>query len=542
MLRERERGLSQNDFLKMCRSWVFLLLALSLSGCGIDPFSSMIAKQLQNNQGASPDPNTVCPQALAAGPLSVRSASVPRKVRLGNHRFETEALGLSQMVRAGTKLVATYDGQCLGGKGPALNAQSFVLDRDRDVQDLEVEAQSDPCLIKVTENFTYHINATSNDPRLSQQKHLDAIRAFDGYDAFYNASTGVQKTMVIAVVDSGVDIDHEDLKNNIWHNPHEIADNKIDDDKNGFVDDVEGWNFAAHGNQAPNDPRPLTWTDDPGDEVHGTHVAGLAAAAWNNAVGGAGVMGRNVQIMAINVFGDSSAGDTAALNNGIRYAADNGADIINLSLGACGYDETTLDAILYAICRGSTVVVAAGNTFYYSGSTLIGRELSDDPADENNSCDTVNLPSSGRKKYFQTPSSFGASVNGLITVGATDAVPNSSGQYSVSDFSGWSATLVEIGAPGSQSGTDGLVSTLPDDHYGREEGTSMSTPLVAGAAALAKSYAARKGVSLTPMNLERLLEDGGRHEPLLDGKVKNGMHLDLVNLAHQIDANINSYR
>ncbi len=535
---------------KSLRLTLFFVLAGIITACGNDPFSQLISNRLKNDQGQNQVP--LCPQALAVNSImSVQSTK--RKVRIGSDNFgDYNIQGFRpKKIGTGKRLVATFRENCLDPKSDhRLNYEEFALDSERSVDELEIEAQQNPCLIQITENFTYHVNMVSNDPSLTQQKHFDATRAASAFDVFYSPTSGITQDMVIAIIDSGVDIDHEDLKANIWHNSKEVASNGVDDDHNGFVDDVDGWNFAAHGGQAKNDPRPLAWEDD-GDSAtnmegaeHGTHVAGLAAAVWNNAKGGSGIMGKNVKIMAINVFGDSASGSTTKLNQGILYAADNGADVINLSLGACGLDETTEQAILYAICKGATVVTAAGNTYYTSGGKLIGRELSDDRADANTSCDE----SAGNQKYFQTPASFGGAINGLITVGSADAIPNASGKYSKSDFSGWSATLVEIGAPGSQGVTAGLYSTYPDnsftpnDLYGREEGTSMATPIVSGAVALARAYGLRKGVSMSPMSIEKLIKATGRHESLLDPYVKGGMHLDLLNLANEINSNINAYR
>jgi len=517
-------------------------MTLTLAGCGLDPFSQLISNKLRDGSGSGTTA-PLCPQALSTSSILgmqtlglSQSLDDHKKVHLGR----SSSLGTfdaQRKIKVGTRLVATLDESC-----SSRIYEEFILTEEKNLDELELEAQSDPCILKIAENFIYKINMTSNDPAISQQGQFSALRAFTSYDTFYDANNGITNNVVVAIVDSGVDIDHQDLRPNIWRNIDETPNNGVDDDQNGYIDDVEGWNFAAHGNQAPNDPRPLTWTDSPGDEVHGTHVAGLAAGAWNNNMGGAGIMGRNVKIMALNIFGDSSSGSTSRLNQAIRYAADNGADVINLSLGACGLDQTTFDTILYAICKGSLVVTAAGNTFYINNGVITGRELSDNQSDANNDCNPTATPSTGAQKFFQTPASFGSSINGLITVASSDAVPDALNRYSKSDFSAWSATTVEIAAPGSQSGTRGLYSTLPSNSYGRQEGTSMSSPVVAGAAALAKAYSLRKGVTLTPMNLERLIETGGRQEVLLNGLVKGSKHLDLVNLANEIENNINSYR
>ena len=132
-------------------------------------------------------------------------------------------------------------------------------------------------------------------------------------------------SVVVAVVDWGVDLQHPDLATKLWTNPGEIADNGIDDDGNGCIDDVYGWDFANDDN----DPQ-----DDYG---HGTHCAGIAAAATDNGVGIAGV-GFNSRTMAVKV-GDGATGKAAYsdIASGIMYAADNGAKVINMSLGGYAY-------------------------------------------------------------------------------------------------------------------------------------------------------------------------------------------------------------
>jgi thermitase len=156
-------------------------------------------------------------------------------------------------------------------------------------------------------------------------------------------------TVVIAVVDWGVDLQHPDLATEMWTNPGEIAGNGIDDDGNGYVDDVYGWDFA-------NDDH------DPQDDYgHGTHVAGIAAAATDNGVGIAGVA-FNSSIMAVKV-GDGTTGQAAYSDvaYGLMYAADNGAKVINLSLGEYAFSSFLEGAVNYAWNAGCVVVGAVGN-------------------------------------------------------------------------------------------------------------------------------------------------------------------------------------
>ena len=153
---------------------------------------------------------------------------------------------------------------------------------------------------------------------------------------------------VVAVLDTGVDWTHSDLNDNIWINTDEIAGNGIDDDRNGYIDDVRGWDFANRDNN-PNDV-----------QGHGTHVAGTIAAEANN-IGISGVA-PDAKIMAVKVLGDDGSGYITDIAAGIRYAVDNGAHVINMSLGGGGVNPTINSAIQYATSRGSLVVMAAGNS------------------------------------------------------------------------------------------------------------------------------------------------------------------------------------
>ncbi len=181
--------------------------------------------------------------------------------------------------------------------------------------------------------------------------------------------------VVVAVIDTGVDINHEDLKDNIWKNPGEIAGNGIDDDGNGKVDDINGWNFGTRTNaNGDNDVRP--GTSDSGQD-HGTHVAGTIAAANNN-LGISGVA-YNAKIMPIRL-GDIITtpeiqpdgkekfvanwveGTRGSLIDAIRYATDMGANIINMSLSGKQGDAATQEAIAYAASKNVIVVSSAGNS------------------------------------------------------------------------------------------------------------------------------------------------------------------------------------
>jgi subtilisin family serine protease len=242
--------------------------------------------------------------------------------------------------------------------------------------------------------------------------------------AWENGYTG--QGVVVAVIDTGVDYNHEDLRNNIWTNTKEIANNGIDDDGNGYVDDVSGWNFSGNNNNT---------FDDNG---HGTHVSGTIAGE-NNGIGVTGVA-YNAKIMPVKVLNESGSGSYSAITNGIYYAVNNGANVINLSLGGYYSNNNLKKAIEYASSKGVIVVMAAGND---------GSSSPDYPA---------------RYAY-----------NTGIAVGAVDINNN------LANFSNRAGRqeISYVTAPGVD-----IYSSLPNNQYGSYSGTSMAAPHVAGVVAL----------------------------------------------------------
>jgi hypothetical protein len=186
---------------------------------------------------------------------------------------------------------------------------------------------------------------------------IEKIRAIEGWNEFdlddsgdFDASeTRPGEHVVVAVIDSGLDVDHPDITGNLWRNSAEIPDNEIDDDGNGLVDDIIGWDFVD-GDAIPEDRA-----------GHGTHVSGTIAAHGDNQIGVIGVAPW-AKIMALKGLSDTGSGNAVALANTIRYAADMGADIISASWGGIGESETLTSAFRYAHDLGVLSIAAAGNS------------------------------------------------------------------------------------------------------------------------------------------------------------------------------------
>lgn len=252
---------------------------------------------------------------------------------------------------------------------------------------------------------------------------IDAVEAWD-------TTTG-SRSVVVAVVDTGIDYRHADLAANMWRNPGEVAGDRIDNDGNGYVDDVYGWDFAN------NDADPFD------DEGHGTHVAGTIGAAGNNGTGVVGVSW-NVSLMALKFLGADGSGTTsaaiAALNYATRMRRDFGVNVVatNNSWGGGGASTALRSAITAGESAGIVCVAAAGNE------------------------STNNDSRAAYPAHYAT-----------LAVAATDA------SNRLASFSNWGATTVDVAAPGV-----GIYSTLPGNSYGSYSGTSMATPHVAGIVAL----------------------------------------------------------
>lgn len=271
-----------------------------------------------------------------------------------------------------------------------------------------------------------------NDTRFSEQWNMNNSNDAD-IDAPEAWATQTGSTdVLVAVIDTGVDYDHEDLKEQMWRNPGESGggkeNNGIDDDNNGYKDDYRGWNFSADNNN-PYD-----------DNQHGTHCAGVIGAVGDNGKGVAGV-NWHVKIMPLKFLGSDGSGTTEDAAEAIIYAARMGAKVMSNSWGGGDNSRTLQDAIQLASDQGVLFVAAAGN-------------------ESSNTDNTANYPST-----YDVPN--------VVAVASSDR------NDALSSFSNYGRYTVDLAAPGSS-----ILSAQPLGRYQLLSGTSMATPHVAGAAAL----------------------------------------------------------
>ncbi len=313
------------------------------------------------------------------------------------------------------------------------------LDHGVSVDDALAVYRESPFVLYAEPNYRVSLQLAPNDTNYSSLWGLNNAGQQGGLvDADIDASeawniTTGNNNLVVAVIDTGVDYSHPELATNMWVNPGEVRGNGIDDDRNGYVDDVYGYDFAN------NDADPM---DDNG---HGTHVAGTIGARGNNGSGVVGVSW-NTKIMALKFLDRSGSGYTSSAIRALDYAVKMGVKVSNNSWGGVGYDQSLSNAVSRAQAAGHIFVVAAGN----GGSDGIG---------DNN--DT-------RPDY---PATF--TQNNIITVAATDRNDR------LASFSNYGAASVDLAAPGVS-----ILSTVPRGSYSTFSGTSMAAPHVTGAIAL----------------------------------------------------------
>jgi subtilisin family serine protease len=287
------------------------------------------------------------------------------------------------------------------------------IPKGANISDIMSELKKDAQIEYVEPNYIYTIDLVPNDPKYQLQWGLPRMKV----DKAWNVSTN-SSPITIAVVDTGVDSDHPDLVGDL----------------------VSGYNIISNN----------TNTDD--DNGHGTHVAGIAAGVMENSKGIAGIAGHS-RIMPVKVIGSNGSGTTLNIAEGVRWAVDHGAKVINLSLGGPDYSQTLQSAVEYARSKGALVVAAAGNSNTY-------------------------IPS------------YPAAMNHVISVAAIDK------NNTKASFSNYGSSI-DLCAPGTA-----IFSTMYDGYYGYMQGTSMACPNVTGVIALIWSQNSK----ITPNQIEYILE------------------------------------
>jgi len=362
-------------------------------------------------------------------------------------------------------------------RGLGLQGSLLVETRLGDFEATRNWLASQPGVARVFADAVVTVNAVPNDPSYPllyglenlggsgkvADADIDAAQAWD-------VTTG-SSSVVIGVIDTGIDIHHPDLAGNIWVNPYEIAGDGIDNDANGFVDDIHGWDFFS------NDNSPLD------DHYHGTHVAGTIGAVGNNSVGVVGV-NWDVSLMALKFLGANGSGSTSGGVLATNYATmmrERGVPVraTNNSWGGAPYDPALNSAIEAARDQGVLFVAAAGNS-------ATNNDVS---------------------PFYPANSQ----VNNVISVAATSATD------ALASFSNYGATTVHLGAPGVS-----ILSTLPNNGYGYLNGTSMATPHVAGVVGLL----AAQFPDASYAQIRQAILSGGDLVTSLSGKTTTGRRLN----------------
>lgn len=497
---------SQRGLLYICGS----LLLLSIPGLNCHSPTSLVP-----NTGAAVESQDSSNANLASAPVFNKTQRRPAsldidgapqgepKVRLpaslGMNAAMASSMGLASLLSSpddvvlpkGIHLLALYDNECRGKDSVLkIEAEELLPKENISMEQLQAEAEADPCLIRIDENkeialidplpsntraaFKAMADETAalaivDDPRASEARHITFSKALTAWDSLFSdaamGASNFQEDVIVAIVDSGVLSTHPDLKENAYINSA---------GKNGY-------DFVN------NDEDP---TDDNG---HGTHVAGIVGARANNGIGVTGVMGTRVKIMGVKVLAANGQGDFASAANGVRYAADKGAHVINMSLGGATTAPALRDALAYAAGKGVVIILAAGNN---------GQQLS--------------------ISTFFAPASYAKDIPGVIAVGSVDAQTGAR-----SGFSNYSTEYVWIGAPGS----NGILSTHLNDSYRAMDGTSMASPVVAGAAALLVGAYRSRGLTYTSSEVIDLLTESARVDDTLSSYFRNGATLDIERAA-----------
>ena len=339
--------------------------------------------------------------------------------------------------------------------------------------------------ITITKAPKKEVSIIMNDPLMKKKWDIKNTNVQEAWLKFSKGS----KKIVVAVIDTGIDVNHPDLKANIWTNPKEIPGNNIDDDGNCFVDDIHGWNFVPKSKAKISKNKKCkgkTGNHNLKDlHGHGSHIAGIIGGEGGNGIGISGIAPQ-VSLMVLKYYSPNDNGKNN-LNNTVRaieYAIENGAHIINYSGGGLEPNEKERLAIQKAQEKGILFVAAAGN----EGS---------------------NTDKTG---YY--PANY--LLNNILSITATDLYDK------VLPSSNWGSKTVHKSAPGKE-----ILSTLPNGRYGRMTGTSQATAVATGAAVLIMDYYKNYGKKDSARFVIKQLKMTGDIKKTLVGKTSERKHLNI---------------
>ncbi len=359
----------------------------------------------------------------------------------------------------------------------------YALKKGQSVEAAVTDLKHDPNVLYAEPNYILNKTADTGIQQTfsSEEIHAAAVQSQSAYlatsanigvQSVWSSSSGVPVVKpIVAVVDTGLDTNHSVITGTqaLWTNPGEIPGNGIDDDSNGYIDDIHGWNFV--------DNSPTMYDDD----NHGTHVTGIILSIDQN-IYTTPLQEAKIKIMPLKFLNGSGVGTTSNAIRAIYYAANNGASVINNSWGGPSYSAALNEAVAYSYNKGALFVVAAGNNGASNDQTAM------------------------------YPANY--DVPNVISVAATTDY-----DY-LASFSNYGSTSVHIGSPGVY-----ILSTIPNNTFGTSSGTSMAAPFISGTAAQMKV----ESPSMLPHQMRAILLAQTVAITQLNGKVSSGGRLNSNN-------------
>ena len=483
-----------------------------------------IDKEILYSKSSCPKPENIDPISPTSNKMSAAAQTAFQNSKLQIDQASHQSFGQQKLTQnvlpEGYKLSLIFKSKCLkiNNSNVAdyfnLNlldeldsyknsfAVNLNLPQSIDVNELSELLNSDECVMGASTNKKYSSQSLPfSDPYFENQKpYFDSIEHVQALDKVINSeelSGALNQSVKIAVLDTGVDYNHPDLKNNVI---------QLNSGQWGYR--------ASSGSVVAGDPM------DRSADGHGTHVAGIIGGLAGNAEGGTG-LAYFAKILAVNVFDDHDQGYYALSSdvyNGIQRAIQENVDIINLSVGQFSEshkgDASYMQGLLDAIANNILVVTVIGNDMGEYNTAQV---------------DGVNLT--------VIPGIYGAAMDGVITVASVDAKTNT-----LSNFSLYSQVYAEIAAPGSvgEGSADGIYSTTKSNSssvpYGYMKGTSMAAPVVSSVAGLAVAILKHKGQAYSVKNLEDLLKMTAHRSYKLDCKVRDNQILNSLNLVEYLES------